>query len=125
MARESTGPNVTDDGEVSRKDPDNWVQSQSDQYEECDVCGGQIDTFDAGYFKSHDDTTFRHELCHEHGEPPEQFKLAEASEFDTWMSRQYNCGHLIHAPPKEWPMFCPICNDLDIDVEPLEEVSAE
>jgi len=88
-----------------------------DEYEQCDICDGGIDLTSAGYFKSSNDETFRHALCHENGEPTEGY-VAEITDTEKCCTnRQYNCGHKIYAPQTEQPTFCPECNDLEYDGE--------
>lgn len=102
----------------SSSDTEQGRYATSDQYEGCEECGGPIDTYDAGYYKTPDER-FKHALCHETGDVPEQYKLVESTESDTYDNKQYNCGHTIYAPPIEHPMFCPICNDLGVEVREI------
>lgn len=88
---------------------------QDEQYEECDICGGSVDVFNANYYNSHDDETFRHLLCHENGESTEGYVFELAETDKCCLNRQYNCGHLVYAPVSEQPQFCPECNDLEYD----------
>lgn len=87
--------------------------------EACEECGGSIDTSAAGYYKSPSER-FKHGLCHENGSPPPQYELAENHEFETHTNRQYNCGHVLYAPPKRQPMVCPVCNPIDVEVTQID-----
>jgi hypothetical protein len=87
------------------------IARTNERYEPCEVCGGRIDTFDAGYYKSPDET-FRHEFCHENGEPPEGYVFELTDTEHACTNRQYNCGHIVYAPTLEQPEFCPECNPL-------------
>lgn len=100
----------------------------SERYEKCDVCGASIDTFDAGYYKSSNDETFRHGICHEEGTPPTEYVLkADEDETGACTNHVYNCGHAVYLPQSKVPMYCPECNpafpkdlgtDADKQVEP-------
>lgn len=87
----------------------------SDRYERCDICGCVIDTFGAGYFKSHDDETFRHRICHEEGEPPEDYawRWGRRRLNKVCHNYQFNCGHSVYCPSNERPQFCPECNPIE------------
>lgn len=88
---------------------------QDEQYEECGVCGGYVDLFRGDYYKSTNDETFRHILCHEDGEPPEGYVFEMTDTDKCCTNRQYNCGHLIYAPQTMQPRLCPECNDHEWD----------
>ena len=83
------------------------------QYEVCDVCEGRIDTTLPGYYKSHDDETFHHELCHKHGEAPEGYVFELTDTERPCITHQFNCGHAVRLPQAEKPGVCPECNDLE------------
>lgn len=82
--------------------------------EECEVCGGPVDTNEPGHFKSPDER-FRHQVCHELGEPPEGY--VEEFKDEAWemsaacVNRQYNCGHVAYGPVGLLKYQCPECGD--------------
>jgi len=109
-------PSLVPDGgeEVGRAIP------QAHNFQDvCEECGGSIDTTLPGYYKSPSEL-FKHELCHENGSPPPQYELAENHDYETHTNRQYNCGHVLYAPPKRQPTVCPVCNPIDVEVVRLE-----
>ncbi len=92
------------------------VRQCSERYEQCEVCGGSIDSYDAGYFKSPDER-FRHALCHENGEAPQEYVLkASEDETDCCVNHQYNCGHTVYLPMNKRPMVCPECTDIEVEL---------
>lgn len=100
---------TTDDG----SDVELTQPYQDEQYEECDICGGHVDLFRGAHYKSHNDMTFRHILCHENGEPPEGYVFEMTDTDLCCTNRQYNCGHVIYAPQTHQPRFCPECNNFE------------
>lgn len=106
---------ATPSGEDEKKKRPTYTPHHRDQYEECEVCDGLIDTFNANYYKSKNDEKFKHRLCYENGEPPEGYVYEATDTEKCCQNRQYNCGHMVFAPPREFPTFCPECNNLTRD----------
>lgn len=96
------------------------IPQSDDRYDPCEECGGHIDTHDAGYYKTPNEK-FKHGLCHEEGEFPGNYELDENHDHEVHTNRQYNCGHNLYAPPKRQPMYCPVCNDTDVEVVEVDD----
>lgn len=90
-----------------------------DRYEDCDGCGGEVDTHEPGVYKTPDER-FKHTLCEELGTIPPQYELADASDHATHTNTQYKCGHVLYGPPIEAPEDCPVCNVSDVDVARID-----
>lgn len=82
----------------------------SELIEECERCGGDIDTNVPGHYKSANDEVWVHKVCYEQGEPGEPVVdlVDEYPIMEQW-PRQYTCGHYAHGPPSKLPGECPEC----------------
>ena len=94
--------------------PKEVLQTDYSLIEECEICGGPVDTNEPGHHKSPDER-FRHRVCHERGEPPEGYIREYVEEATSGnfacVNRQYNCGHVAYGPTGILPHRCPECGD--------------